>query len=115
MGLEGVSPSFIKWSMFNSKIFLFASKKEGSAKVLTEAQNSNCKILARKGLKGGSYDNLKKSLFFTWSKPEEAASKILKILKKTNSIKIRNRNRNRNRYINISSIKKLEKFLKKEI
>ncbi len=114
MGLEGVSPSFIKWSMFNSKIFLFASKKEGSAKVLTEAQNSNCIILARKGLKGGSYDNLKKSIFFTWSKPDEASSKILKILKKTNSINIRNRNRNRNRYryINISSIKKLEKFLK---
>lgn len=108
MGLEGVSPSFIKWSMVNSKIFLFASKKEGSAKVLTEAKNSNCIIVARKGLKGGSYDNLKKNFFFTWSKPEEASSKILKLLKKTNSINIKNKNQ----YINLSSVKKLESFLK---
>lgn len=108
MGLEGVSPSFIKWSMVNSKIFLFASKKEGSAKVLTEAKNSNCIIVARKGLKGGSYDNLKKNFFFTWSKPEEASSKILKLLKKTKSRNIKNKNQ----YINLSSVKKLESFLK---
>lgn len=108
MGLEGVSPSFIKWSMVNSKIFLFASKKEGSAKVLTEAKNSNCKIVSRKGLKGGSYDNLKKNFFFTWSKHEEASSKILKLLKKTKSRNIRNKNQ----YINLCSVKKLENFLK---
>ena len=106
MGLEGVSPSFVKWSMFNSRVFLFASKKEGSAKVLTEAKNSNCIILARKDLKGGSFDNLNK--LYKWKTKEEASSKILKLLKKTNSKNIRNKNK----YINLSSVKKLENFLK---
>ena len=31
LGLEGVSPAFITWCLQSSKVFLFSSKKEGSA------------------------------------------------------------------------------------
>ena len=109
MGLEGASPSFIRWAMSNSKIFLFASKKEGSAKVLTEAQNANCKIIAREGLTGGSYDNLNKNNFFTWSNRNQASLKILELLKNETLEKINHKNI----YVNEKSVKKLEEFLKK--
>ena len=108
MGIEGVSPSFIKWSMSNSKVFLFASKKEGSAKVLTEAHNAGCQIVARAGLSGGSYDNLDRKKFFNWHSKKEATEIILKLLTNKNSPE----DIKSNIFTNHESVRKLEEFLK---
>lgn len=79
LALEGASPSFIKWALSKSRIFLFASVKEGSAKVLTEAKNSGCIVLARKSLQGGSYDFLLKENLFLWENIKNAVDIILSL------------------------------------
>ena len=108
MKLEGVSPSYVKWSMYNSRIFLFSSKKEGSAKVIREAYNSNCLIVAREGLTGGSYDHINKNKLFTWSNRDSAVEIISKLI---NNLKSRTPIVSEP-FINIDAVIKLENFLK---
>ncbi len=108
MKLEGVSPSYVKWCMYNSHIFLFSSKKEGSAKVIREAYNSNCLIVAREGLTGGSYDHINKNKLFTWSNKDAAIQIITKVIK---NLKSRTPIVSEP-FINIDAVAKLEIFLK---
>ena len=103
LALEGASPSFIKWSLSRSRIFLFASIKEGSAKVLTEAKNSGCKILARKSLQGGSYDSLGNENLFLWETIKNAVETI---------IELTNDEREIDYFYNMESVKVLIRQLK---
>ncbi len=76
LGLEGISPLFIRYLMGISNNFIFASVSEGSAKVVTEAYSSGCFIFARKGLAGGSYDNIPEDRIFLWDTIEQCAEAI---------------------------------------
>ena len=105
LGIEGVSSTFIKWAMVNSRIFLFTSIKEGAAKVITEANNSNCQILMRDELKGGTKDNLDKKNVFYWKNNREAIEKIIELTNTKKEIK--------KLFYNKKAVKKLEDFLKK--
>ena len=107
LGIEGVSSTFIKWAMVNSRIFLFTSVKEGAAKVVTEAKNSNCQILMRQELKGGTKDNLNKKLTFYWKNNQEAVDKIIELTKKKRGVK--------KFFYNKIAVKKLENYLKNNL
>ena len=91
LGLEGISPLFIRYLMSNSSNFIFASVSEGSAKVVKEAFDSGCYIFARKGLKGGSYDDIPDDSIYLWENFKECADAICKqVTHASNSLDIPN-------------------------
>lgn len=107
LGIEGVSSTFIKWAMVNSRIFLFTSVKEGAAKVVTEAKNANCQIFMRKELKGGTKDNLNKKSVFYWENQHEAVDKIIELTKTKKEIK--------KFFYNKKAVIRLEDYLKNNL